>query len=81
MSVVVEGTSVVTMLGDMLGVVGTVVETAGLLDDDDWLLETRTVVWLLLVVTDSLVERPGDGLFVVSRNTVCSIGGSGSVRL
>ena len=80
MSVVVEGTSVVIMLGDILGGVGTVVAVAGLLDDD-WLLETRTVVWLLLVVTDSLVERPGDGLFVVSLNTVCSIGGSGSVRL
>ena len=79
MSVVVEGNSVVTMLGEMLGVVGTVVDAAGLLDD--WLLETRTVVWLLLVVTDSLVDRPGDGLFVVSLNTVCNIGGSGSVLL
>ena len=79
MSVVVEGTSVVTMLGEMLGVVGTVVDAAGLLDD--WLLETRTVVWLLLVVTDSLVDRPGDGLFVVSLNAVCNIGGSGSVLL
>jgi hypothetical protein len=69
MSVVVEGTSVVTMLGDILAVVGTVVDVTGLLDVD-WLLETRTVVWLLLVVTDSLVERPGEGLFVVSLNTV-----------
>jgi hypothetical protein len=57
------------MLGDILGVVGTVVDVTGLLDVD-WLLETRTVVWLLLVVTDSLVERPGEGLFVVSLNTV-----------
>ena len=70
----------VTMLGEMLGVVGNVVDVAGLLDND-WLLETRTVVWLLLVVTDSLVDRPGEGLFVVSLKTVCSIGGSGSVRL